>query len=288
MAASNPGSVRVLPGGVGFNVASLLVRLGLDVALVARVGDDADGRLLLAAADAAGIEPTAIVTSPGARTACYHATLDHQGGLIIGIADMSICEELTPASIDAATRTTHDEIWLVDANLPQPTLAFIAESAMAAERPLVALSVSPAKAQRLAAIVERLSLVICNRREAAVVLGRVWTGVGPAAGELAAALVAAGSEAAIVTDSANPLAAAVRDEVRSFTPFPSAVASVNGAGDAFAGATVRALASGASLFEAILPGLAAAALTVESAETSRSDLSPKLIDAYLEKMQSAA
>ena len=36
--ASNPGRTRLTPGGVGFNVATILARLGHPVRLVARIG----------------------------------------------------------------------------------------------------------------------------------------------------------------------------------------------------------------------------------------------------------
>ncbi|MBN9010612.1 MAG: hypothetical protein J0H63_10915, partial [Rhizobiales bacterium] len=48
--ASNPGSTRTAPGGVGLNVASTLARLGHGVRLVARLGEDGDGAAILAAA----------------------------------------------------------------------------------------------------------------------------------------------------------------------------------------------------------------------------------------------
>jgi pseudouridine kinase len=282
MGASNPGTLRTLPGGVGLNVASVLSRLGLGVTLVARVGADADAGIVTAAAAAAGIDVSAIAVSPGAPTATYHATFDHDGGLVIGIADMRIYEEMTPEAVGPAIDAARPrEFWVVDANLPAATIAAIAAEAHAEGRPLAALSVSPVKALRLAPVVDRLTLLIANRREAAAILGREWQGDGPPAGALAEALTAAGAAAAIVTDAAQPLAVALDGAVRMVTPFRAAVASVNGAGDAFAGGTLSGLAAGLSLFEAVIPGLAAAALTVESADTARRDLTPALVADFL-------
>lgn len=58
-ASSNPCEAHETPGGVVRNVAENLARLGLPVALVAAVGDDAGGRLLLAQAAEVGIDTRA-------------------------------------------------------------------------------------------------------------------------------------------------------------------------------------------------------------------------------------
>ena len=44
-----------LPGGKGLNQAVAARRMGVDVAIVGRIGDDADGRWLRAVAEGAGI-----------------------------------------------------------------------------------------------------------------------------------------------------------------------------------------------------------------------------------------
>ena len=53
---SNPGEVTVSAGGVGRNIAENLARLGISVALVTALGDDANGLLLRQACEAAGID----------------------------------------------------------------------------------------------------------------------------------------------------------------------------------------------------------------------------------------
>jgi hypothetical protein len=69
LGVSNPGTVRSSPGGVGFNMATSLARLGLRTRLVAIVGADADGESVLAAAKAAGVNVDRIVISRGKPTA---------------------------------------------------------------------------------------------------------------------------------------------------------------------------------------------------------------------------
>ena len=71
----------------------------------------------------------------------------------------------------------------------------------------------------------------------------------------------------VLSNSADPLVVAVAGEVRQFVPLKAAVVSVNGAGDALAAGTIHGLALGRTLSEAVISGLATAALTVESAAT---------------------
>ncbi len=172
MGASNPGTVKRLPGGVGLNLATILARLGLNVRLVGRVGSDPDGDAIITAAKGAGIDVRALSVSPGRPTASYYATFDADGNLAVGIADMTICEEITPALIaDTAAGQHQSDLWVVDANLPGETLAYLAAEARAARRPIAALTVSPVKAERLVPLLDQLTYLFANRREAAVLTG---------------------------------------------------------------------------------------------------------------------
>ena len=68
----------------------------------------------------------------------------------------------------------------------------------------------------------------------------------------------------VVTNGVEPLAVACNGHVRSFAPLRTAVKGVNGAGDSFAAGTIHGLAAGHALNDAVLFGLAAAAMTLEA------------------------
>jgi sugar/nucleoside kinase (ribokinase family) len=265
MGASNPGKVRRLPGGVGFNVSAVLARLGIPTRLVSIVGDDSDGEAILTAAKGVGVDTAGISVQPHGSTAGYHATFDDQGNLIVGIADMTICEAMTPALMaDSLVLHEKSAFWVVDANLPRPTLEFLAEEAKARRHPLAALTVSPAKAGRITPIMDRVAYLFTNLREAAAIVGHDPQEPGLNAAKLATELAGMLPTKVIVTNGREPLAAANRGEVRSFAPFRAAVKGVNGAGDSFAAGTIHALTTGLELNDAIRFGLAAAALTLEA------------------------
>jgi pseudouridine kinase len=278
LGASNPGQVRSGPGGVGFNIAATLARLGVKTRLIAIVGADAEGESLLSLARGAGIDVGGIAVSRGRPTATYEAVLDDAGELVIGVADMRLYEELDPAAVaPAAIGNDVGDFWVIDANLMPETIAFLVGEAGAAHRPVAALPVSPAKALRFAPLIDRLTYLFANRREAAAILGRPADGKLPLPGELAEELHRNGSANAVVTDGLEPLSAIAGSETRAFAPLKAAVRTVNGAGDALAAGTLYGLSEGRSLFEALRIGLALSALTVESDETARSDLTLSLV-----------
>ena len=282
MGASNPGTVVRIPGGVGFNVASILARLGVHARLVTRVGADSDGEAVIAAARDAGIDTTALGVSPVAATAGYHAAFDNVGNLIIGVADMKICDEITPVALGQIARGGHEhDFWVIDANLPKDTLAFLAVEANEAGRPLAALTVSPAKAMKLIPILDRLDYLFTNRREAAALLGLDPMEPSASVSWLAGELARRRSTRVVVTNGAEPLAAASAGDVRAYAPPRASVKAVNGAGDSFSAGAIRGLAGGHGLNDAIRFGLAAAAMTLEAGSIHAAPFSE---DALAERM----
>jgi sugar/nucleoside kinase (ribokinase family) len=282
MGASNPGSVERAPGGVALNVATILARLGIPTRLVTRLGDDLDGGAVTIAARAAGVDVSGVTLSATLPTAGYHATLDHAGGLVIGIADMQVCDEITPAIVGpAAGASAERDFWIVDANLPVATLGFLIEEATAARRQIAALTVSPAKAEKLVPVLDQLTYLITNRREAAVLAGRDPDDPAATVARLASELAARREARVVVTNGGEPLAVANAGEVRSYAPLRVAVNGVNGAGDSFAAGVVSGLWHAIDLNDAIRFGLAAAALTLETGSLLKAPFSE---DAIAERM----
>lgn len=287
LAASNPGIARMSPGGVGLNVARDLARLGRDVRLVTRIGRDGDGDAILAAATSDGVDTTGVGTSGESRTATYRAAFDNDGNLIIGIADMAVLDGITPEFAAGAVAAIPGGTLVVDANLPAATLAFLVDAAASAGRPVAAIAVSPAKAAKLVPRLDRITLLFATRREASALLGRPDDPAVPTT-DLAARLAGSGAAHVIVTDSGDPLAAATGDAVHRFAPFPAHVRSVNGAGDALAAGMLHGLAGGRGFFDAVLYGLAAAAITVEEDGTVADGLGAAAVEARIAKARIVA
>ena len=271
---SNPATGRERAGGVGRNVAIALARLGLDVRLASRVGDDPAGVALVEELAAAGVDITGIGRSKTHATARYWAVLEPSGELVIGLADMAIFDELGPDEV-APMAARPAAAWLLDCNLPRATLALLLTHP--ARPGLVAAdTVSEAKAARLLDHLGRLDLLFTNAAEAAMLVGPGSPAV------LAERLLAKGVGGVVMGRGALGLVVADGSGSRTLDALAQPVVDVTGAGDASAAATLAARLAGLDLAAASRIGRLAAALAVASEEAVPKDFGiPALRDLAL-------
>jgi pseudouridine kinase len=253
---SNIGTLVRSHGGAARNVAENLARLGVPVSLSTIVGGDEDGREVLAATEAAGVDISRCNVAEGRRTATYTAIFDGDGELVIGLADMAIFEELgewiAPAELAGA-----DTLLFLDANLPERTLATL----LSARRGPAAVSpVSVQKCRRVRNQLDQLDMLFLNVYEAAALLA-----ASPEAGSLAAALAASPVPRGVLTDGPGGALAWDSGRVERIAAAPAWAVNVNGAGDALAAGTIARLWAGDDFSDAVRCGVALAAMTVEEA-----------------------
>lgn len=259
--ASIPGAMREDVGGGAFNALRGAVQRGATGAMMSMRGGDAAGDAVAAAIAASGIEDLSAIFLDRA-TPSYTALLDRDGDVVAALADMELYElafakQLRRAKAREAVEGA--DAVLCDANLPEAALSKLAEIA---GKPLFAIAISPAKAMRLGPILDRLSCLYMNRREAAVLAG-IATDATPE--EFIRGLRAAGLERGVVTAGGSGVFAFDGDGLVAIAPpAPRRIVDVTGAGDALAGATTVALMRGLRLDAALREGIAAAVLAIES------------------------
>ena len=81
---SNPGAVRMSPGGVGRNIAHNMSLMGLDVRLVTAFGDDVYAQKLAAVCGELGIDISQSPVIPGGHTSTYLFINDEAGDMAAG------------------------------------------------------------------------------------------------------------------------------------------------------------------------------------------------------------
>lgn len=259
--ASIPGAMREDVGGGAFNALRGAVQRGASGTMMSMRGGDAAGDAVAAAIAASGIEDLSAIFLDRA-TPSYTALLDRDGDVVAALADMELYElafakQLRRAKAREAVEGA--DAVLCDANLPEAALSKLAEIA---DKPLFAIAISPAKAVRLGPILDRLSCLYMNRREAAVLAG-IATDATPE--EFIRGLRAAGLERGVVTAGGSAVFAFDGDGLVAIAPpAPRRIVDVTGAGDALAGATTVALMRGLRLDAALREGIAAAVLAIES------------------------
>jgi len=271
---SIPGVIRVSVGGVARNVAENLVRLGEPVVLLSAVGDDGSGRRILHQARECGIDVSHVMVDAEHRTAAYLAALDPTGNLLLSIDDMGITREvITPGFIYRHRALFRDaRLVVLDANLSPATLETIFKLARTYQLPVCADPTTATFAPQLCPYLPDLLLVTPNGAEAEALCGVEVTDRESA---LVAAqkLVALGVQIAIVTLGATGLVYATSQESGHVPAIAREIVDYTGAGDALTAAVVFGLLNDLAIGEAVRLGTSAAALTLQSRETVRPDLS---------------
>ncbi|HEX7739245.1 MAG TPA: PfkB family carbohydrate kinase, partial [Marmoricola sp.] len=204
------------------------------------------------------------------RTGSYLAVIDTSGELVIGVADMSATEALTPGDIGSAAGFD----WVcADGNLLPDTLAAVVDAARDADVPAVLDPVGVAKARRLGTL-ETLPVhtFTPNRDELAAFAGTdgLLTAVGRAHDR--------GVEWLWLREGPSGSRLYGPDgKVRHIPAYRGEVVDVTGAGDAMLAGYLHALGQGADPAAAAEYGAAAAALTIASPQPVRPDLDAALL-----------
>ena len=256
--------LAVHPGGKGANQAVAAARLGARTALLARVGDDAHGRLLLDAQRAAGVDTTGVLVG-GAPTGVALITVDPSGDNSI-VVSPGANARLTPEDVRAAAGLL-TRARVVSAQLEVPLETVVEAVRQLAPGSRFVLNPSPPRPlpQEL---LDACDPLIVNEHEARVILGAGQAGSTPE--DWARALLARGPRSVVVTLGAE---GALVASAEGLTRVPSvAVDAVDttGAGDAFAAALAWRLGTGVPLAEAAAYAarVGAAAVTKPGAQES--------------------
>ena len=231
-----------IPGGKGANQAVAAARLGADVRMIGRVGNDAFGAELVAGLREDGIDTTGVAVDEGDASGVALIVVDRGGENQITVAPGANGKVGDEEIARLRDGLESGDVVVMQLEIPIPAVqAAIGAAHEAGARVILNAAPSGAMAGRQ---VPSVDLLIVNEGEAEQ-LGGV-------------ALVNA-VEALVVTLGA---AGSVLYEKNKATPIqPQKVDAVDAtaAGDAFVGAVAFALARGASLVEAVRLGGAAGA-----------------------------
>lgn len=247
------------PGGKGANVSRAAARLGADVSLVARIGDDEFGRDCLAAIEADGVDVTGVVTTSSVPTGFVaielaegrHRTLVFSPGAndLLGWPDIE----------PALARLEHGD--LVVAQVEIPPAAMAALSAFTSSNG-VRLYLDPAPPERVEPEVLRAADVVTpDRAEAAALAGRadlseLWPALA------ARDLRQVGARTVIVKTGATGAVLAEGSTVVQVPTLTVEAIDETGAGDVFLAALAVRRSEGEGWEESVRFANAAAALSV--------------------------
>ncbi|MET7680024.1 ribokinase [Streptomyces sp. NPDC005423] len=256
--------LAVHPGGKGANQAVAAARLGARTALLARVGDDAYGRLLLDSQRAAGVDTVGVLAG-GAPTGVALITVDPSGDNSI-VVSPGANGKLTPGDVRAATSLFQaSRVVSTQLEIPLETVVEVVRNLADGSR----LVLNPSPPRPLPAeVLAACDPLIVNEHEAKVILGDACVGERPE--DWARILLAKGPRSVVVTLGARGALVASAEGVASVASVRVEAVDTTGAGDAFTAALAWRLGAGASLAEAAAYAarVGAAAVTKEGAQVS--------------------
>ncbi|MFE0448868.1 ribokinase [Streptomyces fungicidicus] len=257
--------LAVHPGGKGANQAVAAARLGARTALLARVGDDGHGRLLLESQRAAGVD-TAGVLVGGAPTGVALITVDPSGDNSI-VVSPGANGRLTPADVRAAGDLFRaSRVVSTQLEIPLETVLEVARNLAPGTR----LVLNPSPPQPLPAeVLAACDPLIVNEHEAKVILGDT-AGAGDRPEDWARLLLEKGPRSVVVTLGGEGALVASPEGVARVPSVKVRAVDTTGAGDAFTAALAWRLGAGEPLAEAAAYAarVGAVAVTREGAQVS--------------------
>lgn len=280
---SNPAEIRSSRGGTARNVAENLARLGADVVLISAVGDDPVGHQLLIQTDEAGVNLDYVLMLAGQATGTYIALLEPEGLLSVALDDVRVMEAITPDYLNRHRSLFRDaSMVMFDGSLTEAAMKTVVRLAKEYGVPLCADPASARLAYKLRPYLSSLDLVVPNQVEEAGLCGVDFPGYDPDLGlTLARRLLSEGIKMVVVTLSDFGLDYATPDEIGYIPPSHTRFIDSTGTGDAVTAAIMFGLLNDLPTIEAIRLGAAAAAVTLQSAETVVPDLSLDMLYDHL-------
>ena len=269
---STPGRVHSAAGGVARNVAENLARLGHAVTLVSAVGDDPQGRSLLASTRDAGVDMRDCWKLKDAATASYVSLHGPDGEMLAAVNDMSILDRITPERLaDLAGRLPQVAALLLDCNLSEAALGWL--FAQAGDVPVFVDPVSAFKCRRVVPWLGQVFTLKANRLEAEALWGQPVRCDGDV--QVAARwLHAQGVHQVVLSLGERGVYWSTQGGEAGWQPaLPVKAVNATGAGDALMAGLIHGYLHRVPLAQAVRFAVACAALTLTAVQANHPGLS---------------
>lgn len=269
------GTFFMNPGGKGANQAVSAARMGGNVTLISKTGNDVFGKQSMMLYDSENIKTDYIFSDPNNPSGVALITVDSNGENCIVVASGANAN-LFPADIEKAyAEIENSDLVLMQLEIPIDTVEYVAEIA---SKKNIKVILNPAPARALSDnLLKNLYIIIPNRSEAEILSGIKVTDLEKArqAADIISAkgvnivVVTLGSEGALIKDF---------DEYHFVEAVKVDAMDTTAAGDVFCGSVCVGLAEGKSILDSVKMAARAAAITVtrmgaQSSIPYRSELS---------------
>lgn len=242
-------SFKTVPGGKGANQAVASARLGADVYMVGRVGDDAYGQDIVSNLQEQGVRTSYMKPVTEMESGTAHIILAEGDNSIVVVKGAN--NEVTPDYVKDALSTIEDiGMVLIQQEIPEETVEAVCALCSEKEIPLI---LNPAPARKVPQqVLEQAAYITPNEHEAVLMFdGRpIEDALRQYPNKL---LITEGKSGVRFFDGLKEV----------LVPgFPVEAVDTTGAGDTFNGALAVALTEGKSLYEALAFANLAASMSV--------------------------
>ena len=253
---SNPGTIRLVPGGVARNIAHNLALLGDEVVFLTLFGGDTFGYFTADSCRKVKIDITLSDAAPVGTRSCFLSINDADGEMVGGVSDMLAADGITPEWLATKLpKVGPVDAYVADTNIPIASLTYLIDHV---DAPLFVDAVSSAKAPRIIEAMrqstqKKIHSLKCNWME----------------NQLLAEIQGVGRRYVSLGDQGIDV---VEGETKyHFDALPCEAVNTTGAGDALVAGLVHA-GPKASVEEAARVGLRCAQITCESPDTVNNQL----------------
>jgi pseudouridine kinase len=294
LASSNPVTVTESCGGVARNIAEALAGLACQTALLTVVGDDKAGQWVLEETKRRGVDVSQAIVLKGENTGSYTALLDNSGEMFLAFANMDIYDKFTPAMLrDKWSHIASAKLVIADTNLPSDTLEELIRRCQEEDIPLFIDPVSSEKAKKLPSDLSGVTAIFPNLEEAVQLAHTPLTMdqdivdmfyLEPDHTKVAGVIRNRGVKHVFITLGSQGVLYVGEEGEQFLPPIPTHVVEVTGAGDAFLAGIVYGVTRQQSYLKSCEYGLAAAHITLQTSQSTSSELNEERLHLTINTM----
>lgn len=254
------GDFVMVPGGKGANQAVCAAKLGADVKLIARVGEDVFGDTSLQNFESVGIDTRYVVRDPAHPSGVALITVNAKGENAIVVAP-GANYALLPADVDNARDSIADaDVVVLQLEIPAETVEHTVRLAKSLGTRVV---LNPAPMRPMSPeILSYVDILTPNEYEAAGLLGKPGESVDDDPEPAAQKLISMGARCVVITLGEKGAYLAGEGLSEYIEPIIVNAVDTTAAGDAFTGALACALAEGRDLRESAIFATRVASVSV--------------------------
>ncbi|ARD57756.1 ribokinase [Bacillus safensis] len=242
-------SFKTVPGGKGANQAVASARLGADVYMVGRVGDDAYGQDILSNLETQGVRTSYMKPVTEMESGTAHIILAEGDNSIVVVKGAN--DEVTPDYVsDALSTIDNIGMVLIQQEIPEETVEAVCAICSEKEIPVI---LNPAPARKVSQqVLEQAAYITPNEHEAVLMFDGLPT--SDALRQYPNKL--------LITEGKNGVRYFDGTKDVLVPGVPVEAVDTTGAGDTFNGALAVALTEGKSLYDALAFANLAASISV--------------------------